>query len=126
MPPRRGEKSNEVHHNYEEKIQKPWLLGAHVTVLGLLLFAAVAAWMIRGVGEAAQVSDREALRMAQQAVRQAAVSCYALQGAYPATYEDLKSSSGVAVDEEKYVVFYEIFASNIMPEITVVERWVEP
>ena len=92
----------------------------------LLLFAAVAAWMIRGVGEAAQVSDREGLRMAQQAVRQAAVSCYALQGAYPATYEDLKSSSGVAVDEEKYVVFYEIFASNIMPEITVVERWVEP
>ena len=36
------------------------------TVLGLLLFAAVAAWMIRGVGEAAQVSDREALRMAQR------------------------------------------------------------
>lgn len=96
------------------------------TVLGLLLFAAVAVWMIRGVGEAAQVSDREGLRMAQQAVRQAAVSCYALQGAYPATYEALKSSSGVAVDEEKYVVFYEIFASNIMPEITVVERWVEP
>ena len=59
-------------------------------------------------------------------MRQAAVSCYALKGAYTATYEDLKSSSGVAVDEEKYVVFYEIFASNIMPEITVVERWVEP
>lgn len=96
------------------------------TLLGLLVFAAVAAWMVRGVGEAAEVSDREGLRMAQQAVRQAAVSCYALQGAYPATYEDLKSSSGVAVDEEKYVVFYEIFASNIMPEITVVERWVEP
>ena len=96
------------------------------TLLGLLVFAAVAAWMVRGVGEAAEVSDREGLRMAQQAVRQAAVSCYALQGAYPATYEDLKASSGVAVDEEKYVVFYEIFASNIMPEITVVERWVEP
>ena len=96
------------------------------TLLGLLVFAAVAAWMVRGVGEAAEVSDREGLRMAQQAVRQAAVSCYALQGAYPATYEDLKSSSGVAVDEEKYVVFYEIFASNIMPEITVVERRVEP
>ena len=96
------------------------------TVLGLLVFAAVAVWMVRGVQEAAAVSDREGLRMAEQAVRQAAVSCYALQGAYPATYEDLKSSSGVAVDEEKYVVFYEIFASNIMPEITVVERWVEP
>ena len=96
------------------------------TVLGLLLFAAVAVWMIRGVGEAAQVSDREGLRMAQQAVRQAAVSCYALEGTYPATYEDLKRSSGIAVDEEKYSVFYDIFASNIMPEITVVERRAAP
>ena len=90
--------------------------------LGLLLFAAIAVWMVHGVREAAAVSDREGLRMAEQAVRQAAVSCYALEGAYPATYEDLKERSGVAVDEDRYAVFYEIFASNIMPEITVIER----
>ena len=96
------------------------------TLLGLALFAAAAAWMLQGVRQAARVSDEEGLRMAEQAVRQAAVSCYALEGAYPASYADLKQRSGVAVDEEKYVVFYEIFASNIMPEITVVERWVEP
>ena len=92
------------------------------TVLGLLVFAAVAAWMVLGVREASEVSDREGLRLAEQAVRQAAVSCYALEGTYPATYEDLKWSSGIAVDEEKYSVFYDIFASNIMPDITVLER----
>ena len=92
------------------------------TVLGLLVFAAVAAWMVLGVREASEVSDREGLRLAEQAVRQAAVSCYALEGTYPATYEDLKRSSGIAVDEEKYSVFYDIFASNIMPDITVLER----
>ena len=92
------------------------------TVLGLLVFAAVAAWMVLGVREASEVSDREGLRLAEQAVRQAAVSCYALEGTYPATYENLKRSSGIAVDEEKYSVFYDIFASNIMPEITVLER----
>ena len=92
------------------------------TVLGLLVFAAVAAWMVLGVREASEVSDREGLRLAEQAVRQAAVSCYALEGTYPATYENLKRSSGIAVDEEKYSVFYDIFASNIMPDITVLER----
>ena len=96
------------------------------TLLGLALFAAAAAWMLQGVRQAARVSDEEGLRMAEQAVRQAVVSCYALEGAYPATYEDLKARSGIAVDEEKYAVFYEIFASNIMPEITVVERRVLP
>ena len=57
-------------------------------------------------------------------IRKAAVSIYAMEGAYPATYEDLKAQSGIAVDEEKYIVQYEIFASNIMPEITVLDRTV--
>ena len=92
------------------------------TALGLLLFVGVTLWVLHGVREAAAVSDREGLRMADRAVRQAAVSVYALEGAYPATYEDLKARSGIAVDEEKYAVFYDIFASNLMPEITVLER----
>ena len=96
------------------------------TLLGLALFAAAAAWMLQGVRQAARVSDEEGLRMAEQAVRQAAVSCYALAGAYPARYADLKQRSGVAVDEERYIVFYEIFASNIMPDVTVLERQVAP
>ena len=96
------------------------------TLLGLALFAAAAAWMLQGVRQAARVSDEEGLRMAEQAVRQAAVSCYALEGAYPASYADLKQRSGVAVDEERYIVFYEIFASNIMPDVTVLERQVAP
>lgn len=94
-------------------------------VLGLLLFAAVAVWMVRGVQEAAQVSDQEGLRMAQEAVERAVVSCFSLEGVYPATYEDLKAKSGLAIDEEKYIVFYDIFASNIRPTVTVVERLVE-
>lgn len=93
--------------------------------LGLLLFAAVAVWMVRGVQEAAQVSDQEGLRMAQEAVERAVVSCFSLEGVYPATYEDLKAKSGLAIDEEKYIVFYDIFASNIRPTVTVVERLVE-
>ena len=38
-------------------------------LLGLLLFAGVAAWMVRGVREASEVSQREGLRMAEEAVR---------------------------------------------------------
>ena len=90
-------------------------------VLGLLVFAAVAVRMVRGVQEAAEVSDREGLRMAEEAVNRAVVSCYSLEGVYPASYEDLKAKSGLAIDEEKYAVFYDIFASNIRPDVTVIE-----
>ena len=67
-----------------------------------------------------------AKELARRALRQAAVSCYAMEGAYPASYEELKARTGLAIDEEKYAVFYEVFASNIMPEITVTERWGTP
>ncbi len=100
--------------------------GAWISMLlGLLVFALVAVWMVRGVQEAAQVSDREGLRMAQEAVERAVVSCYSLEGVYPASYADLKAKSGLAIDEEKYIIFYDIFASNIRPSVTVIERWVE-
>ena len=96
------------------------------TALGLLLFIGVALWVLHGVRDAAAVSDLEGLKMAERAVRQAAVSVCALEGAYPATYDDLKARSGIAVDEDKYTVFYDIFASNLMPEITVLEKGAEP
>ena len=95
-------------------------------VLGLVVFVLVAVLIIQGIGRASSVSDREALELAQRAIRQAAVSCYAMEGAYPASYEELKARTGLAIDEEKYAVFYEVFASNIMPEITVTERWGTP
>ena len=96
------------------------------TALALALFALAAVWTVRSVHVTAGRSDQESLRLAEQALRRAAVSCYALEGAYPASYDDLKQRSGLAIDEERYMVFYEIFASNIMPQITVVERGEEP
>jgi len=91
-------------------------------ILGALMFAAIAVWVALSLQQTAAASDREGLRLAEQSIRRAAVSCYAVEGAYPATYDQLKEWSGVQVDEERYTVFYEIFASNIMPDITVVER----
>ncbi len=100
------------------RTKKAWL----PALLRLLVFAAAAVCVMRGVKRTAEISDRDGLRAAEQAVRQAAVSCYALEGAYPASYEELKRRSGLALDDEEYAVFYEIFASNIMPEVTVIRR----
>lgn len=93
-------------------------------VLGLALFAVVAWGVTFGVRQTAKASAAEGLRLAEQAVRRAAVSCYAVEGAYPGSYDALKERYGAVVDESRYVVFYEAFASNLMPEITVVERGV--
>ena len=46
--------------------------------------------MVRGVQEAAEASSREGLRLAEEAVNRAVVSCYSLDGVYPASYAELK------------------------------------
>ena len=50
------------------------------------------------------------------------VACYAAEGIYPPDLDYLKDHYGVQVDEERYTVFYSVFAENLMPDITVLEN----
>ena len=87
-----------------------------------LLFALLLAAVLFGLNNAGMALDAHGQRQAEEAVRRAAVSCYALEGAYPESYEYLKRHYGLKINEELYGVSYTIFASNLMPEISVVRR----
>ena len=49
-----------------------------------------------------------------------ALACYASEGFYPPTIAYLQEHYGLQYDQNQYGVFYEIFAENLMPTITVV------
>lgn len=59
----------------------------------------------------------EGVRVTEQAIRRAAVQCYAIEGEYPPSLEYLKENYGIEAGE--YVVHYTVIASNLMPDITV-------
>ncbi len=86
------------------------------------LFAVIMLMMLYGFQTAAQSSMEEGLRVTEDHLRRTIVSCYALEGRYPPSIAYLQEQYGLQVDEEKYIVHYEIFAENIMPDITVLER----
>ena len=90
--------------------------------LAMCLLFGLCAYMF--IGQADRVNgenDRAASEMMAQSLYRGALSCYACEGAYPDTLEYLCEKYGITVDESKYDVHYTIFASNIMPDITVVE-----
>ena len=58
----------------------------------------------------------------EDALRRTAVACYASEGFYPPNVAYMVQHYGLQYNENMYRVHYEIFASNLMPEITVVER----
>ena len=55
----------------------------------------------------------------EESIRRAAVTCYAVEGMYPPSLEYLVEHYGIQINEELYTVKYEIFASNLVPDITV-------
>ena len=65
-------------------------------------------------------NTEESLQLTEQAVRRCAVQCYAIEGRYPPSIEYLEEHYGVMINRKKYNVFYDGFASNVMPDITVV------
>ena len=58
----------------------------------------------------------------EDAVRRAAVACYAAEGIYPPDLEYLEEHYGIQVDRDRYTVMYDVFASNLMPDVTVLEN----
>jgi len=100
--------------------QSPWsVLKGHL--LSIILFAAIFGMFLWGLGDAEINSKAEGKRVLEESIRRAVVSCYALEGSYPQDIEYLEENYGVRIDENKYSVKYSIFASNIMPEITVLD-----
>ena len=57
--------------------------------------------------------------------RRAALTCYAVEGAYPQSLEALKHGYGLAYNEDAYIVVYDAFASNVMPDIQVLRKGAE-
>ena len=58
----------------------------------------------------------------ETALRRASAACYAAEGFYPPDVAYLVEHYGLRYDADAYWVHYELFASNLMPDITVVEK----
>ena len=91
-------------------------LGGMVASVALMA-AALAAFALFSVqfGNRTGARDQETLKKAR-----ASVQCYAIEGRYPPSVEYLEENYGVMINRKKYHVFYDGFASNVMPDITVV------
>lgn len=106
--------------NVGQKRKKGGFLGGYAVFAALFLMTVI--FMTAGLQQAAMQEREEEKRLAEESVRRGVITCYALEGVYPPDYAYLKQNYGVQVNEEKFSVFYEVFASNIMPDITVVEK----
>lgn len=68
--------------------------------------------------------DRQAegKQQLEDVLRRTAAACYAAEGFYPPNLDYMREHYGLRYDETQYAVYYEVFASNLMPGITVLDK----
>jgi hypothetical protein len=90
--------------------------------LAAAILSALLLWFFPAVNHLSAGQHEEGRVQLEIALRRATVACYATEGIYPPTLDYLTQHYGIQIDKSRYSVFYEIFADNLMPEITVLVK----
>lgn len=103
-------------------IKRGRLSGNFGMVATFLVFVIVLAVLFVGTTNLSSAAHDEGVVATRQTIERAAVLCYATEGFYPPGLAYIQDRYGVQVDQNRYAVRYEVYASNIMPTIRVVAR----
>ena len=91
-------------------------------ILPVIFTAAIMIAVISGIRQTDESGSAEGLRILEESLHRAVVMNYAIEGRYPQSLEYIVNNFGIHIDETRFIVHYTIFASNILPNITVIER----
>ena len=89
-----------------------------IKLLCIVLVLAAAVLLANRIGAAQGTAETDIVR---DAVKNAALTCYAVEGAYPDSVDYLREHYRLAYDEDRYLITYDAFASNMIPDIWVTE-----
>ena len=90
-----------------------------IAIVLLMILVLCGVWLL--VTRMGRSSGEAQTEFVTKAVHNAALTCYAVEGAYPTTLEYLRAHYGLAYDQSRYLVRYDSFGSNLMPDISVTE-----
>jgi len=91
-----------------------------LTAIAVMAAAAVLAYF--GIDGFYKSTDGKSLTVLEDAIKKAAVQCYAIEGSYPPDLQYLADHYGIILNEDTYFYHYQVFGSNVMPDIIVLEK----
>lgn len=103
---------------YVDKKKRRWPRG----VLALLLLFAAAGLLRMAAPRSGQDMEEESIAALKAAVERSARQCYVVEGFYPPSLEYLEENYGLQINTDEFYVVYDVFASNISPDVRVVKR----
>lgn len=102
----------------KRKEKRNLLTGIFVPVIAVLILLC----FLGGISNLSRGREAEDKQQLEEALRRAAVTCYAVEGIYPPSVEYMVEHYGLQIDSRRFAVSYTAFAENLMPDITVLEK----
>ncbi len=91
-------------------------------VISMIGFLAAVFIFWEATGFVTDRTDQEEVRILERAVNRGIVHCYTIEGAYPENLQYLKDNYGLTYDEDRFFVDYQVLGSNILPNVTIIDR----
>ena len=91
--------------------------GLFLAVVVFVLLVVLFLFFLLTATQRNEANERE---MMSDALRRAIVTCYSVEGKYPPSLDYIYENYGVRIDENRYVVFYDVIAANVMPSVDVI------
>ena len=88
----------------------------------ILFFLLVIGIFLYGIVTVSSGTAEDERRILDEAIHKDIVHCYAVEGMYPPNLTYMEEHYGLTYDHDKFLVDYEPIASNIMPNVTIIER----
>jgi uncharacterized protein with LGFP repeats len=94
---------------------KKQLISAGIIICAFLVFYIC-------VGALSTDTDQQEKDNLYAAIQRSIVHCYSIEGAYPESLEYIVENYGVRYDTDKYFVDYQPQGSNILPDVTIIDK----
>ena len=91
-------------------------------LLSVCVFLLILAVSVQGISSLSTSTKKRQKESLENAIMRDVTYCYTVEGTYPESLEYLKENYGLTYDEDLFFVDYRIPGSNILPDVTIIER----
>lgn len=91
-------------------------------LFSLCAFLLILLLFMQGISSLSDSTARRQKESLEDAIMHDITYCYTIEGTYPESLEYLKENYGLTYDEDLFFVDYRVSGSNILPDVTIIER----
>lgn len=91
-------------------------------LISLCVFLAILVFFMQGISSFTDSTVERQKESLENAIMRNITYCYTIEGTYPESLDYLKEHYGLTYNEDLFYVDYRVSGSNILPDVTIIEK----